>query len=179
VLHHSIKAKGRRFQVEVAETIARARGLTIEAVPPTKTGVRKDVRWVEEGHADLRVRRMGEAGADVALLSELAREQITLGHNIPVWIECKNAEGWTFDAGFWRTGKHYFIAEGLIQAKKAMPTINWKPVLIMSKNRWPALAIWEATGRELSQLESRAILHFAQYSVAHLDDFVKLLGRVL
>ena len=174
---HSIKAKGRRFQVEVAEIIARAQGLTIEAVPPTKTGLRKDVRWVEEGHADLRVRRMGEAGSDVALLSELARQQVTLGHNIPVWIECKNAEAWSFDAGFWRTGEHAFVDEGILQAKKAMPALNWKPVLILSKNRWPALAIWEATSRELSRLQTKVVLHFSIYTVVHLNAFVALLGK--
>lgn len=180
------KAKGRRFQVEVAEIIAKARGLTIEAVPPTKAGFRNGVQWVPEGTGDLRVRRMGEAGCDVALISHEAREKVTLGYNVPLWIECKNTEAWTFDAGFWRTGQNAFIHQAMEQTKKAIAKqkqviLNWKPVLVLSKNRWPALAVWHATARDLAQFDGRQLLLFGEsgeYYVTNFLDFVDIIGKI-
>lgn len=183
------KAKGRRFQVEVAEIIAKARGLTVEAVPPTKAGFRNGVQWVLEGTGDLRVRRMGEAGCDVALISHDAREKVTLGYNVPLWIECKNTEAWTFDAGFWRTGQNAFIHTAMEQTKKAISkqgqgkswTLNWKPVLVLSKNRWPALAVWQADPRHLAQLTGRQLLVFGEsgeYYVTNFIDFVDIIGKI-
>lgn len=97
----SAKAKGRRLQQQVAEALSRAFGLTIAAVPPTRP--RRDASGVvyvpESDGPDLGIRRIGEAGADVVLLSARARERVRIrvGDDRRLrscWFEVKNVERW-------------------------------------------------------------------------------------
>lgn len=141
--HRSRKAKGRRLQVEVAEMLAYAFHLTIEATPPTKPGVRANrVVYVNEGeNPDLRVRQMSEAGADVALLTSKAQAKIAL-YKEPLHIECKNSESWSFDANFWRTADSAFLRNALEQAGNSSRLSGSLPIVVLSKNRWDAIVVW-------------------------------------
>lgn len=142
----SCKRKGRKLQVELAEQLSVLFGLTIEATPPTKPGVREATGAVYvpvHAFPDLRVKRMGEAGADVELLTPKAAGSVRLdGH--PIWWECKNVErGWDIGAGFWRTGSLSLVTQAFEQAKAAKP-LETTTVVVISKNRHPTLAAWLA-----------------------------------
>lgn len=158
----SCKAKGRRLQVFVAESLARACDLTIEASPPTKPGERNGVIWVSEGNnPDLRVRQMGQAGADVALLSIQAQQKVSLArprnciapaHNFsPLHIECKNTEVDAWGRAFWKKGHSALIDGTLWQAQRsALP--GWVPVAVLGRNRWPPVVAWQITEEEREML---------------------------
>jgi len=91
----SVKAKGRRLQTETAESLGVRLNLTIDAEPPTKPGRRSSgAIYVPEGTGDLRIRRMGQPGADVVPISKVAQDRLRLNRE-PLHIECKNVE--TFD----------------------------------------------------------------------------------
>lgn len=79
------KAKGREYQKEIAEQIAARWGFTIEAMSPKSIGkVVNGVTYVsEKDNPDLRVRQMGQAGADIVCLTKHARVQF------PYSVECK------------------------------------------------------------------------------------------
>ena len=80
--HGARRSKARRLQVHVTEALARAFDLTILAEKPTLPGVRDGVVWVPEGEpADLKVRVMGQAGADVALLTPRAMKAVLTRKN--------------------------------------------------------------------------------------------------
>lgn len=140
----SVKAKGRRLQVELAEQLSVRFGLTIEATPPTKPGVREASGAVYvpvHAFPDLRVKRMGEAGADVELITPKATERVRLD-GYPIWWECKNVErGWDLGPGFWKTGSLALVTQAFEQAKAAKP-VDTTTVVVISKNRHPTLAAW-------------------------------------
>lgn len=140
----SAKAKGRRLQVRVAEAFAWAFDLTIMAIPPTKPGKRNGVVWVAEGTAaDLKVRPMGQAGPDVALLTEKARKAIAwLGH--PFYVECKNVEGWSFDRML-KSGKVApAVRAGWAQAARGQQdgANEYYPLLIIGRNQFPPFVVY-------------------------------------
>jgi len=148
VKSRSAKNKGRRLQIGVAVSVAAKLGLTVVCDPPREPD---GVLWVpeeglqlEEGKPiewpDLRVRRMGEPGADVALLSVRARQRVTIGGQ-PVWWECKNSESWEFGPRFWEGKGQAFVENAWNQARGAAPK-GWVPVVVLGKNRWPSLAVW-------------------------------------
>jgi len=141
----SAKCKGRRLQTQLAETLAVRFDLTIDATPPTKPGARPNGAVYVPVHAfpDLRVKRMGEAGADVELLTPRAIERVQLD-GYPIWFECKNVEnGWDIGAGFWRSGNLAVVADAFEQASAARP-IETTSVIVLAKNRHPMLAAWLA-----------------------------------
>ena len=156
--HGSRRAKGRRLQVQVAETLARAFKLTILAETPTKPGKRNGVWWIGEGELypsqaarelglvegqwspDLKVRLSAQLGADVALLSPRARDLVSWC-DLPLWIECKNMEGgWDLGKAFWE-GK---VPAGLLaawnQANRGAKA-TFRPLVIVARNFWPAVAV--------------------------------------
>lgn len=142
--HGGSNAKARRLQVRVAEDLSRALGLTIEAEPPTRPGERNGATWVVEGSgADLRVRRMGAAGDDVALLTKQASARVRWPGGAPLQIECKCTEAISLDA-VWKGDRRSCapLAAALAQLRKRHP--EWgqsEPVVVFSKNRWPVLAL--------------------------------------
>lgn len=171
--HGARRSKARRLQVHVTEALARAFDLTILAEKPTLPGVRDGVVWVPEGEpADLKVRVMGQAGADVALLTPRAMKAVALdGH--PLYFECKNAEATPavrLDDKFWTKGMvPKFIERAYMQAKaganiyrlvsgrETLKRINEKyglnlkledlqgnlPLVVLSRNRWSVIAVVE------------------------------------
>lgn len=149
--HGGRKAKARRLQVEVAEMLARAFGLTILAEKPTKPGRRNGVLWVPEGEpADLKVRMMGQSGADVALLTARARRAVAYD-GAPLWIECKNMEaGWELGKAFWSRKVPGGIAAAWRQAQKGAVAVGrvlgvmdrgMLPLVVLSRNFWPPVAV--------------------------------------
>lgn len=173
------KAKGRRLQVRVAETFARAFELTIEATPPTPTGRRDGVDWVAEtAMPDLMVRRMGEAGADVALLSDKARARVSLGGK-PLWIECKNHEaGLSFqlDSAFW-LGKRKppsLLQEAYRQAAVSSMGHGCLPLGVVSRNHFPTLVIVDM---DPGPGDKPTLIYGCGVMVMELEDFVARLRR--
>ena len=138
----SVKAKGRRLQSQLAEALAAYFGLTIEAVPPTKPGIRKlraggTARYVPEGErADLRVRRMGEAGADVALLTKRARQRVALGGRWVFW-EAKNVEAFALNSTYWTDGSCVVLRTAMEQH---VEHTGYVTVAVLGKNRHPPVA---------------------------------------
>ncbi len=184
--HGARKAKGRRLQVTVAEAIARHCNLTIAAVPPTKPGKRNGVAWVPEHEApDLLVRMMGQAGADVGLLSPKALERVAFKIDDPLaslWIECKNTEAWDFGPIFWKTATSRFIENAMMQAENAKPLQSFRPIVVLGKNNWPPLVVWENHPPILTRFPSGpdVVMFFDEcmYAVTTLDSFLTLLvGR--
>jgi len=187
--HGSRRQKARRLQVEVAEILARRFKLTIEAAPPTKPGVKKKIRWVREDEKpDLRVRTMGQAGADVGLLSEKAKRKISLfvteviekgGGLQPIWFEVKNVERWSLDATFWRKGILPTVMSGAYnQAKKSAPG-GWRPIAVVGKNYMPPLAIWrDADPGELDVLDGDGspMVASGPWVITPFEHFVRLLN---
>lgn len=169
----SSKAKGRRLQAQVAEAFSAAFTLTIEAVPPTKPGERNGAMYVPEGTGDLRIRRMGEAGCDVVLVTEDARKAVAVGR-LPLFIECKNTEAWALDAMFWARGTNAFIAKALHQARASAPE-GWMAVLILGKNRWPPLAVWDSF--DMPFFNEDLFLHTKDYNIILFENFVKFMGK--
>lgn len=183
--HGARKAKGRRLQVTVAEAIARRCDLTISAVPPTKPGKRNGVVWVSEHQSpDLLVRMMGQAGADVALLSPEALKRVAMKMDdpiVPLWIECKNTEAWDFGSVFWKTATSRFIETAMAQAQGAK-LIGFRSIVVLGKNNWPPLVVWENHPVILPMFPSGpdVVLFFDEcgYAVTTLDSFLTLLvGR--
>ncbi len=183
--HGARKAKGRRLQVTVAEAIARRCDLTISAVPPTKPGKRNGVLWVPEHQApDLLVRMMGQAGADVAILSEKAKARVAFDMDnspTPLWIECKNTEAWDFGASFWRTATSRFIENAMAQVEGVNFSQSFRPIVVLGKNNWPPLVVWVNNPNILPTFPSGldVLLFFDEfYAVTTLDSFLTLLvGR--
>ena len=180
------KAKGRRLQVLVAETLAARFNLTIEAAAPTKPGLRANgARYVSEGDMpDLRVRQMGQPGADVALLSEHARAVVRLPGREPIWWECKNSESWALDAGFWRAHDlPKFALKAIQQAYGAclkagkLDQYTAMPVIVLGKNNHEPMALWQAHRNELECFhDSGVILIDGQgWAMCRFDMFVQTL----
>jgi hypothetical protein len=169
----------------VAEAIARHCNLTISALPPTKPGTRNGVVWVPEHmHPDMGVRMMGQAGCDVSLLSSKATDRVAFLPDDPprpLWIECKNTEAWSFDAGFWRTGITLFVERAMEQAEKAMSLTHFRPIVVLGKNNWPSIVVWrndESMLRASYHQELDVVMFFDQTWVATpLDSFLRLLVR--
>lgn len=134
------KSKGRRFQVIVAEMLAQFFGLSIEANPPRKPGVRKGVAYVMEGQGDLRVRNMGQAGADVALVSHAARKMVSF-LNIPFHIECKNLQSFSLDQKIWEGKVPELIQKAWGQAVKGAKYQRFYPVLVITRNFYPPIVV--------------------------------------
>lgn len=185
----SRKAKARRLQVDTAEILAGSGDLTIEATPPTKPGKRNGVLWVPEGVADLRVRTMGQPGADVAPLSDLAKKKLRF-RGRPTWWECKNTESWEFGAQFWITGSMAVLTNAWVQARKAAShfhsdfSLQWEPIIVLGKNRWPILAAWkdEDPAKTLRDIREAGnfdpILTYGTWFVLKLTDFVKVMSTL-
>ena len=174
------KQKGRRLQVTLAELLACKFKLTIEAVPPTQPVRRKNgAHWVSEmSSPDLRVRRSGESGADVALLSKNAQEKVSLD-SLPVLWECKNVEAWTFDGSFWLTGDVKYVSGILKEMQEKALNQFTRPVLVLGKNRWPPLAVWIANEGHMRLLSPRAAIlksPVGGWTVTTLESFTSLLG---
>lgn len=169
----SSKAKGRRLQTYVAERLSAFLGLTIEAVPPTKPGNRNGAMYVPEGTGDLRIRRMGEGGCDVILVTENARYKAAVGPQ-PLFIECKNTEAWALDAMFWIKGSNAFILNALEQARRSAPE-GWMTLLILGKNRWPPLAVWDTF--DLPFFKGEVLLSTRDYNIVLFETFVQVLGK--
>lgn len=135
------KAKGRRLQQQAAEILAEAMGLTIDAEPPAKPGERRGVVYVPEGQGDLRIRRMGQPGADIVLASQKAQWRIAIDGR-PAWIECKNQEAFRLDAATWSRGSIWLqgvYEDTVTRADK----VGAAPLLILSRNHFPILAAIE------------------------------------
>lgn len=134
----SLKAKGRRLQVEVAEALASYFDLTVEAQPPTKPGRLRNVTYVPETkNPDLRVRRSGEPGSDVVLLSDKAKQVLSIG-GTPLSIECKYTEKFSL-AHFLKTlDIGHIIGKGFKQAE-SVSSRSTVPVVFARKNRYPIL----------------------------------------
>jgi len=172
----SAKAKGRRLQVQVAEALARTCGLTILAIPPTKPGKRNGVEWVPEGvAADLKVRPMGQAGPDVALLTETARKAVAwMGR--PFHVECKNVEGWSFDR-MAKTGRLApAVRAGLTQARRGRQnSAREYPLLVIGRNQMPPFVVYDVIPREkLIVLTSLSFAVVEGWHFLRLDQFVTL-----
>jgi hypothetical protein len=159
--HRRTRAKGRRLQVSVAQTLARALNLTIIAIPPTPVGERKGVRYVAEGDGgDLMVRPSGKAGADVALMSDKARALIAID-GVPFYIECKNVEKATralFNPAtfrlLWAGRTPGPLRSALRQAERGLEATKriGHPVAIFTANRWPTLVVAPALKHILPHL---------------------------
>lgn len=139
--HRSRRDKSRRLQVQVAEAFARAFKLMVLAEKPTKPGTRNGVLWVPEGEpADLKVRMMGQAGADVALLTARARDAISWC-GLPLWIECKNVEGgWDLGKAFWEGKVPSGLKDAWNQANKGAKA-TFRPLVVVARNFWPPIAV--------------------------------------
>jgi len=140
--HGSIQAKGRRLQVELAESLALAFKLTIDAEPPTKVGVRQNgVEYVQEGTGDLRIRRSGQAGADVIMTSNISRRFLRL-FGKPIHFECKNVE--TYDVGqiLRKQEVPAWLTKALQQGRREREGKNWIPVVVVRQNRVKPLVFW-------------------------------------
>lgn len=173
----SSKAKGRRLQTYVAERLSEFLGLSIEAIPPTKPGERNGAVYVPEGTGDLRIRRMGEAGCDVVLVTEYARKQATFKSQ-PLFIECKNTEAWALDAMFWAKGSNAFILSALDQARRSAVhayTEDWMTVLVLGKNRWPPLAVWQTFDQPF--FDGEVCLRTNEYMIVLFETFLKFVGK--
>ncbi|MEM4723843.1 MAG: hypothetical protein QXP01_02390 [Candidatus Hadarchaeum sp.] len=132
----SIKQKGRRLQVLVAEWLSRHTGLTIIATPPTRPGIRNEAIYVPEGEGDLLVRTMSQPGIDVFLASDKARAicRDVLGVDA-LGIECKNDERlvrslFSFDL----EDKVFAMVDGFFGRNQALTCI--------SGNRLPLFLLW-------------------------------------
>ena len=141
------KAKGREFQSLVAEMLAVGLGLTIRAEPPTKPGTRANgAVYVPEGdHADLHVRRMGQPGADVALLSDKARRLIAI-EDFELHIECKkNAKEVDLGWKFWRGGGcNAFLSKAMNQANDGAHRASVRAavgLVAFAGNNWPPMVM--------------------------------------
>lgn len=136
------KQKGRTFQQQCAEAIAIHLGLTIQAEPPTKPGTRaNDAVYVPETDpADLRIRRMGQPGADIVLASEKARTRVAdSASGRAYWIECKNTEDFTLDAKFWSHGSAW-LEKVQVATVLAANSAGMAPLVLVKRNGWPAFA---------------------------------------
>ncbi|MEK7767910.1 MAG: hypothetical protein AAB368_16895, partial [bacterium] len=93
--------------------------------------------------ADLKVRRASQPGADVALLTARVLRAVAW-NGAPLHLECKCVErGWGFDAAFWRGERQRTLEAWWRQAKEGADRIgDRQPVLVLGRNRWPALAAW-------------------------------------
>jgi hypothetical protein len=146
--HGSSRQKARRLQVEVAERLSVVLGLTIEAVPPTKPGKHKTgaVYTPEGDRPDLRVRRQGEAGVDVALLTDRAKNRVALvdftGTRRPLYIECKNREAWDLKR-VWDKGDDAALYPWMLQTSKGrhQHMRSGIELLVLGKNDWPSIVI--------------------------------------
>lgn len=199
------RAKGRRLPVQVAEALAEAFKLTIEATHPKFAGKKRGVLYVPEGHdADLRIKGSGQVGADVVIVSKAARKALyvkTLHRTnrglvhygdddlgLPM-IECKNTEGWSIDAQFWRTGKlPAIIRKALKQAKghggpekgRASGVLRplYFPVVICSRNLWPALVVMRRPSASVHGYgEAPMLLGRPNLMVTTLDSWIEWLVR--
>ena len=158
--HGGRRSKGRRLQVEFAETMSIAFGLTIEAVPPTQPGIRKNgAVYLAEGHKpDLRVRRSGEAGVDVALLTSKASACVALRDSLgvarPLYIECKNNESWDLGRRMWETGGDAALKPWMVQAHKGRLAQTGRCIetLILGKNGWPSIVVFPHLGWMTDQM---------------------------
>ncbi len=183
--HGSRRAKGRRLQVEVAVILAKKFKLQIEATPPTKPGIREGAIWVaEDDKPDLRVRTMGQPGADVAILSLRAKRKISMYNSQtlkydPVWFEVKNVEAWRLDAKFWEKGQLPSVMVSAVkQAKKNAPE-GWRPIAVIGKNYMPPLAVWKDPEKyDLDELPDGNVpmLTTDDWVVIPFRHFVKMLG---
>lgn len=169
----SSKAKGRRLQTYVAERLSWFLGLSIEAIPPTQPGERNGAVYVPEGTGDLRIRRMGEAGCDVVLVTEYARQQATFKSQ-SLFIECKNTEAWALDAMFWVKGSNAFILNALEQARRSTRD-DWMALLILGKNRWPPLAVWDNFDQPF--FDGEVSLRTNDYTIVLFETFLKFVGK--
>lgn len=104
----------------MAEAIAVRFGLTIEAGATTQPGRRPNgaVYVVETDHPDIRVRRSGEPGADVCLLSTKAQKAF------PFWIECKNSE--SFSLASFANGAIDFVEKAFLQCHERPAVVIWR-----------------------------------------------------
>lgn len=154
--------------------LARKFKLTIEAVPPTSPGIKNRAEWVSENQqADLRVRQMSEAGADVALLTHKAQRLIALNGR-SLHIECKNNESWTFDAKFWKSAHSAFVQKAMKQARGTR-LAGYKPLLVLSKNRWEPIAVWEACDVEVTLINGPVVMTWMNLAAARLTSFIEVL----
>jgi len=171
------------LQVLVAESLASTFDLTIEAAPPTKPGKRRNgAVYVPEGQQpDLRVRQMGQPGADVALLSEKARALVHLPNREPIWWECKNTEGWALDASFWRSHDLPAVALKAIQQAYRASRENgtWMPVIVLGKNHHEPMVLWQDHHRDLGWIadDGAIVLAGPAWAMCRLDRFVCALWK--
>ena len=137
------KDKGRRLQVQLAEALSIHFGLTIEAKPPVQTGERASgaLYVPESGRPDLQVKRMGEPGADVVLMSGRARGLVSVA-GLPCMFECKNHEALEFGPKLWDMGALPVVREALGQCYAEAMDAGWLPCAVVSRNRWPVLVAW-------------------------------------
>ena len=149
--HGARRAKGQRLQRKVAEDLSIVLGLTISAEPPTKPGTRPNgARYVaEERGPDLRIRRSGQPGDDVALLTAVALRKVTLRRN-PLAFEVKNVESWSTDTAF-RKGKVEFLGRALRQLHQRVGSLARDPVVVFGRNNYPPLALLSADPTDVGQ----------------------------
>jgi hypothetical protein len=157
--HKSANGKARRLQVLAAELLSIHCDLSIEACPPTKPGIRATgARYLPEGsQPDLRVRMMGQPGADVALISDKAKAQARFRDGNPFWIECKNTEKWGLESTFWeRSVLPEFMQDALAQAEQGSQAAGGgsTPLVVLAKNHWTPMALWRPTDLQRALLQS-------------------------
>jgi hypothetical protein len=177
------RSKGQRLPRHVAESLSAALNLTIEAAAPTKPGKRPNAAvYVAEGsNADLRIRRSGQPGADLALLSERARSLLAIEER-NVYVECKNCEGWMVGADMWKTGKvSKLVYKAWSQTLRAANACfaDVRPMIILGKNNHPPLvilrtedAILFASGRIASLLP---FLYTKDFVIFELSRYITVL----
>ena len=185
MLHGSRRAKGRRLQVELAEALSQHFRWTIEAVPPTRPGKRANgAVWIaEDQHPDLRVRRSGEAGVDVALLTPRAQERLTM-EGKKLFFECKNVEkAWDFGPQFWVTGNLVYVSRLLRDlSQRSLIMSLYQPAVVLGKNRWPPLVAWHASVEQCALLGQRGapVAHGGpwphQWTITSLYHWMRLFG---
>jgi GNAT superfamily N-acetyltransferase len=180
VKHASRRQKGRRLQVTLAEALAVRFDLTIEAVPPTPIGVRDNgAVYVSEARIpDLRVRRMGEAGVDVMLLSAMAHHMVAM-QGLTCIFECKNVEKLALGGADWWKGQGTKLIAAAIAQARAHAVAGEIPVAVVSKNLFPTLVVWERHGMpdpvKFYYRYIPTIMFTEQYAVAPLEHWLGLL----
>lgn len=165
--HGGRRNKGRRLQVEVAEAIAAHFGLTIEAQPHGERGKRPGgaVYVGETDCPDIRIRRSGEPGSDVCLLSARAREKF------PFWIECKNNE--SFDLASFANGATDFIRKAFQQCRERPAVVIWR------KNRHPAWAFMELPADGVAVPINLPLVASPPFVAIKFEDMLDAAGRRL
>lgn len=168
------KSKGRRFQKKIIEALSIRLGLKILAEPPTKPGERAGgAVYVAEGYpVDLKNRRMGQSGTDIALMSDTARESVAFDGIPFTSIECKKRAGFSLDGKFWEGIIPQYLSEFLEQANEHNNTgRNEAFMLVLASDNIPPVVFVEF----LPDKPIKQYSYIDGYFMIPFDIFVSLL----